>query len=158
MFWRFAIPMSVLLLLGDAEAEKPGADSKTDFEQLKLLFEYTKFHIGLYTTLLTGLVALLSLGHKNVPQHFVWPLRITAICFVLAGFAGGVICGNIPEHKSFTELWDKPIGFWGLGIMPTKCWAMLEHTAFWVGIISALVALLIVKPTTAGRTSNSGGS
>lgn len=31
-------------------------DANIEFEQLKLLFDYTKFHIGLYTTIATILV------------------------------------------------------------------------------------------------------
>ena len=32
----------------------------TELEQLKLLFDYTKFHIGLYTTIATIMAALIA--------------------------------------------------------------------------------------------------
>ena len=33
-----------------------------NYEKLKLLFEYTKFHIGLYTAIVVAVIALLNLA------------------------------------------------------------------------------------------------
>lgn len=55
------------------------------------LYDYTKFHIGLYTTLVAGLltVSQMSLGKQNSEYPL---LLITAALFALAGACGGLIC------------------------------------------------------------------
>ena len=58
-------------------------------DQINLLFEYTKFHIGLYASLIAALVGLMKLGRQHVPSRLLPYLKATVICFVLAGAAGG---------------------------------------------------------------------
>ncbi len=127
------------------------------FERLKLLFDYTKFHIGLYTTLVTLLIALISLGSEELVfiQHIA--LAATTVCFVLAGACGGVIASNIPYFATLGEfqrtgfgprwLWSKKQataanlpnpGFAMFPILKGPTWASLEHLFFWLGILIAL--------------------
>jgi len=106
---------------------------KLELEQLKLLFDYTKFHIGLYATLITALVAAREYWPARTPEF----LKMTLAAFIVAGAAGGVVASNIPAYQSysiFTKTW---IGVLGVPIMPAECWVHLEHVAFWLGILWA---------------------
>lgn len=128
------------------------------FEQLKLLFDYTKFHIGLYTTLVTLLIALISLGSEELVFLQRASLAATTVCFVLAGACGGVIASNIPYYTTLSAfraasfgprwLWKKEsqtaradTGNRGYAMYPSlygPTWATLEHLFFWLGIAIAL--------------------
>jgi len=54
----------------------------------KILFEYTKFHIGVYLTLVTALVAVLGFGRANgwtAEPRLRIALFIPILCLVVAG-------------------------------------------------------------------------
>lgn len=114
-------------------------------DQLKILFEYTKFHIGLYMTLVTALVGVLGFtspdGWQGDPWVF-WGLVFTIACLVVAGISGGVIAGNIPHSADFQTFESKKIGPWGLPCWPYAFWANLEHGAFWLGVVTAVVVVV----------------
>jgi hypothetical protein len=67
-----------------------------EFERLKLLFDYTKFHIGLYTTVATIFGGLIA-ASDTVPFTFYPQLLFASvICICIAGIAGGTIASSIP--------------------------------------------------------------
>jgi hypothetical protein len=126
-------------------------------DQLKNLFEYTKFHIGLYSGLTATCIALLKFGHNperlGSARYFLF---ITVVLFVIAGICGGIIASSVCEHASFEEFSKKPLFFWGLDerIPPESrigkylrftYWARAEHTAFWLGVVCAVIGLLVFK-------------
>src|SRR4051794_11522956 len=70
------------------------SDSAHDYEKVKLLFDYTKYHIGIYTTLGTILIGILGLhsGGNNEPKlqfcgSFIW---VSIVFIAIAGVAGGI--------------------------------------------------------------------
>src|SRR5947199_1948273 len=89
------------------------ANQMSDADRIKLLFEYTKFHIGLYATLVAALIALA--GSKFADQ---WQLNLQLlwsgiIGVLIAGWAGGVIAAGLPQTRTFAEFWNKATGpFW----------------------------------------------
>jgi len=111
-----------------------------DFERLKLLFDYTKFHIGLYATLAAALIALLNgdfLGTFRPETSAMW----AAIVFIaLAGLAGGVIASTVPQRSGAKALYREKAGPWALEFMPGRWWTYVEHTSFWLGIIAVIIA------------------
>jgi hypothetical protein len=109
-------------------------------EQLKLLFDYTKFHIGLYATLVTGTIAVATFTKTG--QAFGTLLKLMVGCFLLAGLAGGVVASHIPHVSNFETFTETNIGFWDINIMKPGAWERLEHLAFWVGIAVAFVGFL----------------
>jgi hypothetical protein len=76
---------------------------KVSESQLKFLFDYTKFHIGMYTTLMGAVVAFLKFNAKFTAAGEPWWLRlclvITLLCFLGAGVCGGAIASNIPDNS-----------------------------------------------------------
>lgn len=90
-------------------AEKTETDY--EFEKLKMLFDYTKFHIGLYTTIATvfsGLIAASAKGENALPFRFRLPWLVAAVLLLcVAGAAGGVLTSSMCHEKSLKEFWDK---------------------------------------------------
>jgi len=106
------------------------------FENVKLLFEYTKFHIGLYTALITALIAAL-----NFKTTLGWSVDagwvLTAVIFIgVAGLAGGVIASSLPHFSSLDAFWNAKLGPYRFKIFSGESWTYIEHTTFWLGVIA----------------------
>jgi hypothetical protein len=120
-------------------------------DQLKLLMDYTKFHIGLYATLCTLLIAILGLDPwKQNSAHMSHFLLTTLVCFVIAGAFGGLIGSSLPDYTTWTDFQSARLGPWFLPEklrMPAPWVASAEHTAFWVGIVIALYGVIKTMKT-----------
>jgi len=114
-------------------------------EQLKLLFEYTKFHIGLYTGLGAALIAAMGGKDPFLPASFAIPFTITVFFLGVAGLSGGVIASHIPHFDKFVTFSNQPIGFWGWAPLTYNGWARLEHLAFWIAGITAFISFVLIK-------------
>ncbi len=121
------------------------ADLAAEQKSLEMLFDYTKFHIGLYLTLTASYIAVISANINTKPlvllRHdlLFW---VAVACFMLAGLAGGVIASSITQTsaRSAGEFLAHRIGPWewkGLHFEARK-WTWLEHTSFWIGLIAAV--------------------
>lgn len=127
-------------------------DATAPVDQLRLLFDYTKFHIGIYISLGSALIAAAatiltadkneSSGyyHDNIARFEF--LSFSVVCLFVAGWAGGIIAGNLHKAKSFKDFSEKRIGFWGGELLPYNYWAWLEHTAFWLALASLAYGFL----------------
>ena len=112
----------------------------TGLEQLKMLFEYTKFHIGLYTAVAT--IIATAVASKNIPFTFRQPLLLASIASLcLAGFAGGIIASSIPHFPNLKEFWGTEIGPFRLKVFKAEFWTYIEHTAFWLSIMLAVASV-----------------
>jgi len=119
-----------------------------NLEKLKVLFQYTLFHIGLYATLITGLMAMLSLGKSDglrLIEQFHYPFKVTLGCMLMAGMCGGVIGSNMPGFISFKTFETTRIGFWGMRFLEGQNWVFFEHLFFWVGVLNGVAAFYIGK-------------
>lgn len=119
-------------------------------DRFSRLFDYTKFHVGLYASLIFGVVALVGLGDESTVRDTVILIPIVAavMCWVVAGFSGGLILGNMVESdgdiNKFRDGVLEPIpGIKEFG-KNGKWWEDLEHRSFWIGVAAALLAFLIV--------------
>jgi hypothetical protein len=98
---------------------------KIEDKRLERLFDYTKFHIGIYLSAGSGLVALLGLSSKGnagglalaqlLAQLVGSPraLTISLLFMVIAGMAGGVIASSCTECVSYEDLWERRQGPFG---------------------------------------------
>jgi hypothetical protein len=121
--------------------------AKTAMEQLKLLMDYTKFHIGMYATLCTALVAVLSSNQfkTNEGYEFYRPYLLgTLICFTAAGMFGGLVGSSIPFYTNWDTFISAKVGF---SVIPTLWCTKLEHGAFWLGIVVALAGIFLTPST-----------
>ncbi|NOT61393.1 MAG: hypothetical protein HOP19_14340 [Acidobacteria bacterium] len=123
-------------------------DSNLKLEQLKLAYDYTKFHVGLYGTLITGLIAILKYC-EGTP--YVFFLKITVCLFLIAAMCGAILASSFLDAYGSYEFWQSEIGdFWESKIGPfkwkwfkAKTWGFIEHAAFWVGILVVVCAFLL---------------
>jgi hypothetical protein len=129
------------------------AQQMADLKSLELLFDYTKFHIGLYLTLASAYITVASVKiGDRLALSLDWPFVIAAmVAFMLAGFAGGVIVSSITQCygvtadcKSTAAFLERPIGPWDLRILwfEARLWTYLEHTSFWAGLALAFLSFI----------------
>lgn len=122
----------------------------TDDDRLGRLLDYTKFHIGIYLTIFSGMAGAVAAAAadgeklKLLSSLFAqrWALIPAALFMAVAGFAGGIIASSCTQEKSFDELWNSPQGPGSLKWWPGRAWALLEHSAFWISLVCLAVALL----------------
>jgi hypothetical protein len=115
-------------------------------DQLKALMDYTKFHIGLYTTLCTLLIAVMGLdGLRGQAPRMLFYFLGSLICFAIAGMFGGLVGSSLPRFRTWTEFREAKLGPWfAPEIIPAPAVASAEHTAFWLGTVIALWGIIRV--------------
>ena len=112
-------------------------------EQLKLLMDYTTFHIGLYVSLTTALLSFLTFSPKSIRRNLYPYMVATLVCFVVAGMLGGIIASTIPRYKDYGTFSTEPLGPLGLEVLGDyKVVADWEHRFFWLGILIVIVGIL----------------
>jgi hypothetical protein len=115
-------------------------------EQVDKLYDYTKFHIGLYTALITAVTTVLGLTATEQPgveRRDIAPFLVVTLFFlVIAGMAGGVI-GSTLSLDSEAVRNDKKIGPLDKCWFTARTWAHLEHWAFWLGICSTILGVVV---------------
>jgi hypothetical protein len=111
--------------------------------QMKMMMDYTIFHIGVYITLSTLLVTLIGLKAFEEKLSALRPfLGWTLVFFVVAGMCGGIVAGSLPYYESFDAFSKADIGpFFAPHVLPSRFWMSAEHVFFWCGVGSALLGL-----------------
>lgn len=107
-------------------------------EQLKLLMDYTRFHIGVYLTLGAAAIGLLE------ARLFCASVLLPGLALLfVAGIAGGVIGSSIPDFATWTAFDCSKLKVLGIRTWSWRRWAMVEHLSFWlaIGITTFLVIL-----------------
>ena len=131
----------------DSPQDQGCADPEKEFERLKLLYDYTKFHIGVYATLVTLLIAMLSLYLEDLTTAPKRLLLATTVFFIFAGACGGMVASNIPNFSRISDFLCEdfiPSTFGNFGPqMNGSNWVEWEHRFFWFGIITAVVAIFV---------------
>lgn len=134
--------------LSDREKIEVAAFATSKQKSVEILYDYTKFHIGVYLSL-TG--AYLTAAFATFKEEAILPLNLyflsPAVLFTMvAGFSGGVIVssltqwdagGSIDFLKSKIGPWD-----WSRFRFVARSWTYVEHTSFWLGLISAAASFL----------------
>jgi hypothetical protein len=116
-------------------------ETDQEFERLKLLFDYTKFHIGLYTTVATIFGGLIAVSDK-LPFKFHPMFLLASIIFIcIAGAAGGTVASSIPGYSSYTTFWNATIGPFRIKKLKAEYWTYIEHTAFWIAVFLAVLSI-----------------
>lgn len=66
------------------------------------------------------------------------------LLFDYTKFAGGVIASSITQTKrrSSADFLEEPIGPWNWQAVffPGRMWTWIEHTAFWIGLVAAVLS------------------
>ena len=111
-------------------------------DQLKQLFDYTKFHIGMYTTLIAGIVGVFTNVYgKAQYTPMIGYIQWSVVAFVVAGMAGGLVASSIPHFSKFEDFKKASLGPWSTKIFPSMLCIHVEHSAFWAGCFIAVYGL-----------------
>ena len=116
-----------------------------DLKSLELLYDYTKFHIGIYLTLTATYIALTTASINNEKLFEIRGYCVIAaiLGFVVAGFAGGVIVSSITQCNcsSSQQFLNQPLGPYDFQWFYGLTWTQIEHTAFWIGLVAAIFSI-----------------
>lgn len=123
---------------------------EANLKKLELLYDYTKFHIGLYLVLVSAYITLATskIGRKDVlpilQPALVW---IAVGLFMAAGIAGGVVASGVSQSRSNSaeDFLREKIGPWSTTLLPARVWVYIEHTAFWLGLVFAVLSFVFSK-------------
>jgi hypothetical protein len=122
-------------------------------DQLKMLMDYTIFHIGMYLTLGALMVSLLGLETFRPRAEVMRPFLVGALaCFLVAGAFGALIASNIPYSEKLSEFTALDIGAWFMPrymFLPASFCMSAEHTLFWLGLGIFLVGFTFARPNQA---------
>ena len=87
--------------MAEIESVKLATEAAAKLKSLELLYDYTKFHIGIYLALTASYITVATIKIDdsfvllNPNPYFVWP---AIIAFMVAGLAGGVIVSSITQR------------------------------------------------------------
>ena len=105
-------------------------------DAIRMLFDYTIFHIGIYISLGAAIIAASVLWERSD-----WKLKTVLVLLTLAGMCGGSIASNLPDTKAsdiHTLLDQHPRLIYDFVPLPRyRDLVFLEHFCFWgaVGIM-----------------------
>ena len=130
-------------------------------ERIKLVYDYTKFHVGLYATLLTAILAIFTFGFGEVQSAslFVFGVEVRvavallaiAALFGIAGIAGAVVASSIVYDPNWYGLFDVSgtrdfDHKWTAYRVPIWIWAKAEHWVFWLAMGVTIVGVVTAVP------------
>jgi hypothetical protein len=111
-------------------------------KRLDRLFEYTKFHIGIYLSVAGGFVSLIGLSANADKGAFLNQLvgcpallLVSFVLMLLAGLAGGILASATTKYKRYEDLWLEPQGPFGTKFFLGRTWAAIEHVLFWLSVV-----------------------
>jgi hypothetical protein len=146
-------------------ADSPAHAAGADLKSLELLYDYTKFHIGVYLTLTGAYITLATakIGDESLlPKIHPYLAGFAIFFFVLAGIGGGMVGSNIPTSgcTSAAQYMKQQLRLpWWHWLTKRKTftagtWVSIEHGAFWLGIVLAILSFAFHR--TAPEPSHSG--
>jgi len=119
------------------------AEGHNGFQQLKLLYDYSTFDIGLYT----AVVAIFSAALAFAPAGFRFHRGLVSLAVVLtcvAGFAAGIIASRCAYFTSWSGLWRTKIGPFRWWCLRGQYWVYIQHGCFCAALIAAVLSVLSV--------------
>lgn len=123
---------------------------EANLKKLELLYDHTKFHIGLGLILTSAYITLATskIGRKDVLPILQPALAWIAVAlFMAAGIAAGVVASSATQSRSngADEFLREKIGPWNTALLPARVWVHIEHTAFWLAVICAVLSFVFSK-------------
>jgi hypothetical protein len=118
-----------------------------DLEKIKMVYDYAKFHIGLYTAVVGATIGIGKIGNPAAtPNKVLLVLGALGVLFVVfAGVCGGVVASNVPDHihYKYEDFMNAELSARGIISRPTKTWLWWKHTFFWLGVMLILAVSII---------------
>jgi hypothetical protein len=120
----------------------------TDDKRLERLYDYTKFHIGIYLSVAAGLAGVISLAADKDKKldnilrliHLPWAFGAAFLAMVVAGIAGALVATTAIRAKTYEDFKDTE-----RGPCKAECWVSIEHYSFWVSLGFIALGVLTSK-------------
>jgi hypothetical protein len=122
------------------QVEASGFQLKDNLEQVKLLFEYTKFHITAYGTTATLLIGICASSIASSVRLDAEYLIAAVACILAAGVAAGIVAASMPECTSKADFWSWQTGPYNLSLLTIRSWTYVEHTSFWLAVFFVILS------------------
>jgi hypothetical protein len=118
-----------------------------DLDKIKMVYDYAKFHIGLYASVVGASIAIGKIdGTEAVAHPFLKILALLGISLVVAaGACGAMVAVNTPDllHLTYEKFKSHRLVALNFLSMRVDKWLFLEHRFFWGGLALILTASLI---------------
>lgn len=125
-------------------------------KRLERLYDYTKWHLGIYLsvagalTAAAGYLAEATKAGQLAPYVDKPKLLLVAVALMFAaGACGGVVASSCTECATYEDLWNGKQGPFGTRLLKGRHWAALEHLCFWLSTALAAIAVLSSAPVMA---------
>lgn len=123
---------------------------EANLKKLELLYDHTKFHIGFCLVLTSAYLTLATskIGRKDILPVLQPTLAWIAVAlFLAAGIAAGVVASSVTHSRSngADDFLREKIGPWNTALLPARTWVHIEHTAFWLAVICAVLSFAFSK-------------
>lgn len=114
-----------------------------DDRRLERLYDYTKFHIGIYLSAAAGLAALISAAADITGgrQHYIaalfgahWAVAASFVLMVFAGISGAIVATSAIESDTYQTFTLSDQGAYGFKPFSGKTWVTIEHACFWLSL------------------------
>jgi hypothetical protein len=121
-------------------------------DRLERLYDYTKFHIGIYRSAAGGVATLLASKDADwIISRLVGNQVLLYVAFVFlvtAGMCGGIVATSVTESLTFNDFWTKDHHPGRLSSLRAtgKTWVHREHRFFWLSLLFLAGAILIRCP------------
>lgn len=116
-------------------AELSNADR---LEQFKLIYDYIKFHIGLYLATPPVMAIIAESFSVQRSVYFRTGLAAMILIYCVSGVHAGYFMG-----KYVNDPWDKSFltRFEAVGFSPNR--RFMHHTLYWVGLLASFLGLIL---------------
>lgn len=106
-------------------------------EKVKLLYDYTKFHAGLYSAiavvLIAGLTSNTSLLRSDsaLNRNALFAIGL----YVIAGFISGLVLSNLIHYTEIESFRSARLWLWRLQTWRYSYWVAVQYACFWIASI-----------------------
>lgn len=106
-------------------------------EKVKFLYDYSKFHAGLYSAivvvLIAGLTSNTSILNTNATlnRNVLFAIGL----YVIAGFISGLVLSNLVHYTEVETFRSARLWIWRLQTFRYSYWVAIQYVCFWVASI-----------------------
>jgi hypothetical protein len=115
-------------------------NERDDLEQLKLITEYIKFHIGLYLATPAALVIVAQGMKVDGSPFWIAALIFMILAYLISGISAGWFMGKYINTKWTPELIEE---FSKAAYSDRR--RFLHHTMYWIGLGFGVLGLIVAS-------------
>lgn len=113
-------------------------------EKVKFLYDYSKFHAGLYSAIVVVLIAGLTSNtsilkaNATLNRNVLFAIGLYAI----AGFISGLVLSNLVHYTEVETFRSARLWIWRLQTFRYSYWVAIQYVCFWVASILIVGSLV----------------